>query len=225
MSVICLDTFRNNRTIKHIVIETIVTQTSLAEEWESMKDSLNARFGPHQPKNGIVVKQPLTKYKNEYWLDTYGRGCVHNSIWEPFRTSLKRRSIYNRPMPFPCDFYAIEKILKRYEGKTLNLGLKSDPFMWMDSKYGHTKRVLMLAQKYNVSFIIHTMSDLIAHSDYIDLLKGHSVVMNLGSGVDQDERENSPGAPSVTRRQKAVEVLREFGIKVDTIVMKQKRTA
>ena len=112
-------------------------------------------------------------------------------LGEPFRMALKRQGLYNRPMPFPCNWNEIERVLKKYRGKSLNLGLKSDPFMWMDSKHGHTKRVLLLAKTYDVKFVIHTMSDLIAHDDYLSLVKGHTVVMNLGSGIEEQESQAS----------------------------------
>lgn len=169
---------------------------------------IEARYGDEQPKGGVVYKTPVD-LKNRT-IDSYGRGNVHNSIhqYKP-----KSSQWWNRPMPFPSDLRPIVKALKA--GGEWTLGAKSDGFMWMDRRYRHTYKVLQLAKHYKVKLTIHTMSDLVAHDDYIHLLKGHTIVMNMGSGESEaQELLDSPGAPSLKRRIEAVQTLLHSGIEV-----------
>jgi len=128
-------------------------------------------------------------------------------------------------MPFPCDLRAVNELLSKSKGKTIKVGCKSDPFMWLDHKYQVTKAVLKLANRYGVKLVLHTMSDLCSHEDYADLIiaGGHTIVMQMGfehykfrkdTEVEQLERMVSPGAPSIKRRNMAVDKLRAKHIHV-----------
>jgi hypothetical protein len=172
-------------------------------------DRLEARFGDSQLKGGMINLNSVKVTKSKVYIDSYGRGNTHNSIWQ-----YKAKTNWNRPMPFPSMTYTIRKAFETYKNKEFVLGYKSDPFMWADMKYGTTKEVLRLAQLNNIKLTIETMSDLVAHDNYLELLQGCIIVMNMGSGDENTEREDSPGAPSIARREKAVEKLKEYGIKV-----------
>lgn len=188
------------------------------ERYAGMVDRVRNRFGNQQPRGGVVYKSPV----QGNWIDTYGRGCVHNSIHQ-YRP--KSREYWNRPMPFPSDLDAIERKLKRSRGETLQVGLKSDPFMWMDRKYGFTQIVLELANEYGVKLRFHTMSDLCCTDEYLNLLAqgGHSIVMHMGyEGAEfamneHIERLVSPGAPSLKRRDQAVQQLAERGVETEVV--------
>lgn len=175
-----------------------------------MFSQIENRYGEHQPNLGVVYRTPVDVALGQ--IDSYGRGNVHNSIhqWRP-----KHLNNWNRPMPFPADLRPIIKYFQK--NKSCALGYKSDPFQWMDLKYKQTKRVLMLARHYKVKLTISTMSDLCAHSEYLHLLKGHTVIMNMGCGVEERERVESPGAPSILRRQIAVQILLRSGVTVKLI--------
>ncbi len=181
------------------------------EQYHYQIKCLEARYGDNQPKKGVVYNQPL----KGMIFDTYGRGNVHNSIhqYKP-----KSKKDWNSPMPFPADMVAIDKFLKSRSGKVLVLGSKSDPFMWMDHKYQITKSVIALANKYDVVLCINTMSDLCANDDYLDLLKAgdHQITMNMGFSdeTETESRLNSPGAPSIKRREQAITKLKDAGIEV-----------
>ena len=178
--------------------------------WKRMVESCEARFSDNQPEQGCVYKQPL----NKPIFDTYGNGNAHNSLHQYMPTN---RKYWNSPTPFQGDLPAIETYLKRNGGKVLVLGHKSDAFMWMDTRYEITKSVLEIANKHNVQLEIRTMSDLCACNDYLDLIiKGkHSVVMTMGFSeigeadlAEKYEKSVSPGAPSLKRRQLAIDKLR-----------------
>ena len=185
-----------------------------------LKNVLSARFGDKQPRGGVLNKRPILGG----WIDTYGCGNCHTSV---FQYSPKDKRNFNRPMPFPSDFRLIIKFLSKNKGKTLNVGLKSDPFMWMELKYTVTKKLIRLANKWDIKLNFHTMSDLVAHDAYVDLLKGHnhSVVMNLGCGNDREERSLSPGAASLKRRLQALIKLSENAIHFEIISYNKKKVA
>lgn len=196
--------------------------------FDHMIQCIEARFGDELPSHGPIYKQT---FKGPIF-DTYGHGCAHNSIHQ-YRP--KKNEPWNRPIPFPADLRAIETYLKKNKNRVLRLGKKSDPFMWLDGKYSVTKSTLELANKYNVSLVIHTMSDLCACPDYLELIKagGHSIVMQMGFGeligvkspegfsgysgtdaLERIERMVSPGAASILRRKHAIEKLKEAGVEV-----------
>lgn len=182
-------------------------------------EGIRARYGDNPPSQGVVYKQRFTKKG----FDTYGWGCVHNSIHQYQR---KEGELWNQPFPMPADLRAIDKHLKKSRGKVLEVGLKSDPFMWMDNKYCITKAVIKLATQYGVRLVFYTMSDLCASNDYAELLRDgeHTVVFHMGFSellmVDTSklDRLTCPGAPSRLRRQKAKTSLREFGVEIGTDV-------
>lgn len=181
--------------------------------WKRTIEDIESRYEGCMPKQGCVYKQSL----KTAIFDTYGYGCVHNSIHQ-----YRGGQYWNKPFPMPADLPKIEVYLKRFKGKFLRLGSKSDPFMWIDQKYQITKSVLEIANENDVQLIIHTMSDLCAHDDYAILLKrgGHSIVMQMGFEdlrlrTEPIERAVSPGAPSLKRRQLAVEKLAKHGVDVE----------
>ncbi len=184
---------------------------------ELIFDNLRARFGDSQPIGGVVNTNSVKVTKSTIYIDTYGRGNVHNSIWQYKPKGFKDKKDWNRPMPFPSSIKTLKKVIEENKGKSFTLGYKSDPFMWMDMKYGITKEFLRLANINDINLTIETMSDLIGHDDYLNLLDGNycEVVMNMGGGVsDEQERLDSPGAPSILRRVKVVDKLKSAGIKV-----------
>lgn len=195
--------------------------TDVLAHFDYMINCIRARYGTNQPKQGVIYEQNITSRG----FDTYGWGCVHNSVHQYFP---KKGELWNRPMPMPADIRHIKTVLYNKGGQKLRCGLKSDPFTWMDQKYGQTKKVLMLANEYKVRLKFHTMSDLCAHDDYIHLIEqgGHEIVMQMGfehlKFADPDlhgpanklERQLSPGAPSLGRRVTAIQKLESAGVKV-----------
>lgn len=189
-------------------------ELNMFEEFDRMQTNIQNRYEDHLPKQGTVYKQKLTKNTNSF--DSYGYGCVHNSVHQYMP---RRGEIWNKPMPMPADLRQIDAFLRSHSGKVLRLGLKSDPFMWMDHKYGMTKSVIRLANQYKVSLVIHTLSDLCAHEDYLDLIKAgdHLVVMQMGLSCEKLEHLASPGGPSNARRERTIEILKSAGVEVSVV--------
>jgi hypothetical protein len=93
----------------------------------------------------------------------------------------------------------------------------SDPFMWLDTKYGAAKKALQ--EHAGKPLKISTRSDLIAHDDYIQHLdkKNHSIdIHTLGDNATSN-RVIEPGAPSFERRIQAYHKLKNLGYNVNLV--------
>ena len=121
-----------------------------------------------------------------------------------------------QPIPVP-----VEKIgdLKGVLGKGVLKG-ESDPFGWMDTKYGVTKD--LLAREKDKPLKIFTRSDLVAHDDYIQNMNPtkHEVNMVMSFPDNGVGRLLEPGAPSIKRRIEAANKLQEQGFKVNFFYQK-----
>lgn len=217
-NVVCLDHFRKTGEQKFIKGQSfqrpaVFNNREMYSTFNQIINSISARYGLEQPQGGVIYNNPVSGMK----LDSYGRGNVHNSVFQYLPSD---KSNFNRPMPFPSDLRKVFRAIHKNQGRVMVLGYKSDPFMWMDQKYCQTKKILKYATKYKVQLVINTMSDLCGHDYYVSLIKAgnHSVVMNMSSEntTPDQERNLSPGAPSVRRRLCAVEILKQAGVDVTT---------
>lgn len=121
----------------------------------------------------------------------------------------KNRDV-SQPLPVPPS-----KIgdLKGVLGKGVLTG-DSDPFAWVDSKYGVSKA--LLEREKNKPLKIFTRSDLIGHDDYLERIgKNHEVNMVFSTPNKSIGRLIEPGAPSLARRITAANKLAENGVKVN----------
>jgi len=177
----------------------------------SIPDKIAARYGDDQPRGGVIVH---TLPKAKHAIDAYGRGCVHNCNGCSSKDNLSKHGYWNRPMPFPVNPIEIARRMERMRGKTMRLGLRSDPLMWMDRKYKWTQAILRLARHYGVKLVVYTKSDLAAGDEYIPLLRGHKVVLTVHNRLANEEqaRLEEPGVASILRRERAFSRLRESGI-------------
>lgn len=93
-----------------------------------------------------------------------------------------------------------------------------DPFMWADDKYNAAKDLLKKHQAENKPVVINTSSDLIGKADYIEAMpKDTTVNMYLLGKKSEQNRALFPGNASRLRQDRAVEKLREAGVKVNAI--------
>jgi hypothetical protein len=132
-------------------------------------------------------------------------GNIHNNVWQKDFAS----GVEQKPQ--------LVGDLKGTLGKEVPKG-GTDPFAWMDTKYGATKKAL--EQNYDKPLTINTRSDLIAHDDYIALLNPSKHKINihvLSPENDRITRILEPGAPSTKRRLAAAKKLQDMGFDV-TIV-------
>lgn len=104
--------------------------------------------------------------------------------------------------------------LEEYSSKGLNsyftsviIGENCDPFMWHDRKYGQTQDLLVYLKENEIVYTLKTESDLIACDDYLSLLSERTT-------VEMYTGEEDKGAPSIKRRLRAIDRLKNAGIKV-----------
>lgn len=221
--------FEKKKLIEKQYIESVCEKTNpddIFDHYDKMLQNTINRFGQNQPRGGCSVAKSIWEIDGIKSLESYGRGDIHNSTHRySIKEKLSKVGSWNRPIPFMVDLKLIEKTLIKNKNNTLNFGLASDPFQWMDRKYQNTLSTLKLANKHNVKLIIHTMSDLCAHEDYIEHLRSHEVYMFMGvKGFNEHhERILSPGAPSLLRRQKAIDKLKKESINVTPVYVSIKQ--
>lgn len=132
-------------------------------------------------------------------------GNIHNNLW---RSDFKP-GVEQKPQ--------LVGDLKGVLGKDVPKG-GSDPFVWMDTKYGATKKAL--EQNFDKPLTINTRSDLIAHDDYINLLNPEKHKINIHILSPEDDRITrilEPGAPNTKRRLQAAQKLQDLGFNVTLV--------
>lgn len=143
--------------------------------------------------------------------EPYSHGDIHNVEWSNTKHDSHQ---WNRPMPIPR--YVPKEMVGGHIGKGVASG-SSEPFGWMDRKYGVARD--LLAEHKNDPLTISTRSDLISADEYLQHLNPdlHHVKIHIPTHDDDVARIIEPGAPSVSRRIKAAKILKDKGIPV-TIV-------
>ena len=200
-------------------------------------DKIAARFGDTPPRGGVVFNTTFklvnhhstcTRCHYAFEIDSYGRGCFHNCLYCYAKEQLYAHKYWNEPMPFPVNlaevrkvFYTVFETNKETKWRhilekkvPLRIGSMSDSFMWIDKKFGITKELLNILNFYKYPHVIFTRSDLIAESEYLNLLdpKLCSVQFSISGGNDKLTKLLEPGAPSVQRRLAALSKLSEASI-------------
>ena len=136
-------------------------------------------------------------------------GKLHN---EPYvGPSTTKWGSHKQEVDFPIP--TTVKDLSGVLGKDVLIG-GPDPFSWADSKYKVSFQ--LLEKNHDNPLVIHTRSDLIGHSDYIELLNPskHKVFIHVCSTDEEFNRQIESGQPSALRRISAAKHLHDKGIQV-----------
>lgn len=205
-------------------------------DWSAF-EKLEKRANKKPIRGGFTFKSPFKLVNSHatcqqclyaFEVDTYGRGCVHNCVYCYAKAELTVHGYWNKPYPVPVDLNAIRKVFytvfetdKKSKWRPIlekripiRIGSMSDSFMWMEDKIKVTKEFLKILNHYKYPHIVFTRSDLIAKSDYLDLIdpKLAAVQFSMSSTNDKMNKLIEPGAPSAQRRLRALEVLNKHGI-------------
>jgi len=200
-------------------------------DW-SLYDKLFDRYGDNQPRGGVSFKTTFklvnhnstcSKCLYAFELDTYGRGCIHNCTYCYALDRLSQHGYWNRPIPFPVDLLEVRKVLYTVfetdrpskwrdvleQRVPLRIGSMSDSFMATDRKYRVTYELLKLLKFYQYPYIVFTRSDLVADDEYMDVLDRElaSIQFSICGNNEELTKVLEPGAPSVSRRLRALETL------------------
>lgn len=181
----------------------IVTRMQKSDwSYADIRSRIEARFGDKLPKHFTrAIYKPQVK--------PYMYGDPHNVI---YRT---KSNNFNKPMPVPCEVTldSCAKLGDMYELGAQCLAGIDEPLPWMDAKYRVTLNFLKSLPRGSKVYIT-TRSDLIAHDDYIDAIRGLDVTINIlipMSVSGEELRRLEPGAPSIERRQIAIAKLKSLG--------------
>lgn len=202
----------------------------------SIYPALEKRYEDRKIFGGVVFKKAFRlpnahptcqQCLYTFEVDTYGRGCIHECVYCYAKAELTVHGMWNNPIPFPADvnefrklFYTVFETDKKSKWRSilekripLRIGSMSDSFMLMDKRYKVTQELLKILSFYDYPYIIFTHSDLVAHSDYMTLLRSDlcSVQMSISSIDDNLNHKLEPGAPSAKKRLQALETLSRAG--------------
>ncbi len=103
---------------------------------------------------------------------------------------------------------------KADRGKVVNLSTSSDPYPWIESKLGLTRRALELLLSHGFKVLITTKSHLVAND--VDLFKGRpvAIMITITTLNERLAKTLEPGAPVPSLRLKAIEELSREGVPV-----------
>lgn len=147
-----------------------------------------------------LTTSSILKYYNEY------REFNITKLPSGISNKLKTIKLYHigKKLFTLCDIDRLFKTIKSNE--TYTCLVTHDAFTWADSKYRLTTKLLEHCNKNNITLRIETRSDYCAHDKFIELLRGHTIVMHLNE---------SEKLPSVKRRMRAIQKLWSNRIKIE----------
>lgn len=118
---------------------------------------------------------------------------------------------FSTAFPFPLNIDQGYDYIKKNAGHyEFTESKKTDAFMWMDRKYKVTRNILQALSDHDRTVTIVTRSDLVAHDDYMEIIK---IIRDATVWLLVDHTlESHPGCPSVKRLLIAYDKLRKNGI-------------
>jgi DNA repair photolyase len=110
--------------------------------------------------------------------------------------------------------YETDKLPKSLASKTVLLSSVTDPYNPYEAKYHNSRNILEMLRNTQAHVEILSKSDLMLHDlDLLQQMPDLSVGISLNTLDDTFRKDMEPGAPSVERRLKALEVLHTAGIR------------
>jgi DNA repair photolyase len=169
------------------------------------------------------VKQPDPHFGLKYNLNLY-RGCQHRCIYCDSRSECYQIEAFDRDVLVKVnapELLANELTHKRIKG-TIGTGSMNDPYMPLESETQLTRRVLKVISRFRFPVHIITKSDLIVRD--VDILQEVSKVyatisFTITTADDFLGKKLEPGAPSVSKRFKAMKTLSDAGIQTGVTLM------
>lgn len=160
----------------------------------------------------VLVKSNLPA--SDYVANPYG-GCTHNCRY-CYACFMKRFTGHDEEWGTFLDIKEYEsfRLPKSLSGKTILLSSVTDPYNPYEMKYHKSREILELLSHTDAHVEILSKSDLMVRdSDLLKKMPDLSVGISLNTLDDNFHRDMEPGAPSVQRRLKALEVLHSEGIR------------
>lgn len=168
------------------------------------------------------VKQPDTSFGLKYNMNLY-RGCQHQCIYCDSRSECYRIENFKDVL---VKVNAVELLRKELASKrvkgTVGTGSMHDPYMPAENTIGLTGRALEVIAEFRFPVHINTKSDLILKDldTLSEINRVHaSVCLSITTADDDLGKKVEPGAPLVSARFRAMEVLAARGIHVGVAMM------
>ena len=177
----------------------------------------------------VPAKRILTRNKSTDWFGTdhtmnLYRGCSHGCIYCDSRSECYRDDTFDT---VKVKEKALELLRDELRRKTrpafIGMGSMSDPYNPLERELELTRKALMLIHAYGCGVAVCTKSDLILRDAdlYVDIQKQAPVICKLTVTTVDDAmaRKVEPGAPSPSKRLKALEGLAGRGIFTGVVLM------
>lgn len=169
------------------------------------------------------VKQPDPWFGLKYTMNLY-RGCQHQCIYCDSRSECYQIENFNQEILVKTNAVELlraELPRKRVKG-TIGTGSMNDPYMPLEAKLNLTGRSLQVIAHHQFPVHIITKSDLVL-KDLETLLQINRVYLAVSFTIttadDELGRKVEPGAPLVSQRFRAMEVLASHGILTGVTLM------
>ena len=168
------------------------------------------------------LKQPDDWFGLKYNMNLY-RGCQHQCIYCDSRSECYQIENFKDVLVKvnAIDLLRDELARKRVKG-TIGTGSMNDPYMPLEAKRQLTRRALQVITNFRFPVHIITKSDLVLRD--LDLLRTISEVyaavsLTITTADDCLGKKIEPGAPLVSDRFNAIEILAENGILTGVTLM------
>ena len=150
-------------------------------------------------------------------LDTYGCGCGNNCGYCYARSLLAFRKLWNPADPSVADIKKIKRLIKTKlnPGDVIRLGGMTDCFQPIENMHKVTYEVIKELNKYHLSYLIVTKSDLVADDKYLEIMDKDLAHIQVTVTTTDDERSLTYEKATVpSKRIKAIEKLQANGFDV-----------
>ena len=178
----------------------------------------------------IEVKSILNKVrgKDDWFGLTYNmnlyRGCEHQCIYCDTRSECYQIEDFENEVLIKINGVSLLKktLPKKKLIGTIGFGSMNDPYTFAEAKYGLTGQALEVIADQGWPIHIITKSDMVL-KDLTTLKQINEVMAQVSFTIttvdDELAKLIEPGAPSPTRRLKAMRILAENGIKTGVVMM------
>jgi len=168
------------------------------------------------------VPQPDNWFGLRYNMNIY-RGCQHQCIYCDSRSECYQIEDFSDVL---VKVNAVELLRKELSSKrikgTIGTGSMNDPYMPVEKQYNLTKRSLEIIRQFRFPIHILTKSDLVLRDlqTLQEINKVYAAVSFSITTVDDAlGKQLEPGAPLVSERYRAMEVLAGHGILTGVVMM------
>ena len=168
------------------------------------------------------VRQPDDWFGLKYNMNLY-RGCQHQCIYCDSRSACYQIENFNDVLVKTNAIELLRKELPRKRVKgTIGTGSMNDPYMPVEKQRQLTRQALQVIVEHRFPVHIITKSDMVLRD--LDILRQinqvyAAVSITITTASDSLGKKVEPGAPEVSKRFKALQILSENGITTGITLM------